>query len=83
MLKLLPTTLEEPPATITETYSLSRPIEAGEFVYVYDGHKDDYIWQLVSEVRVEYGRQKIRVEGTVFFFDEALVAAVRRCESVD
>jgi hypothetical protein len=59
-----------------ETYSPERSIVAGDFVYVFDGHKNDYIWQQVAEVRVERTRRSVRVVDTNFFFDEALVAAV-------
>lgn len=62
-------------ATI-ETNTPDRQILPGDFVYVWDGAKNDYLWQLVKDVKVDGARRKINVDGTSFFFDEALVAAV-------
>jgi hypothetical protein len=59
-----------------ETYTPERQIIVGDFVYVYDGVKEQYIWQQVAAVKVENERQKIKVCDTDFYFDEGLVAAV-------
>jgi hypothetical protein len=45
-------------------------------VLVYDGIKERSIWQRVEEVNETDDRLKIRVEGTDFFFDSALVISV-------
>ncbi len=51
-------------------------LRAGDDVLVYDGVKERNIWQRVEKVREVAGRLKIRVEGTDFFFDSALVISV-------
>lgn len=55
---------------------VERPIEPGEFVYLHDGASGLWKWEQVASVRVEDGRQKIRIVNTDFYFDEGIVAAV-------
>lgn len=49
-------------------------LRPGDSVLVRDGVKETNIWQRVAELKEgNGGRLKLRVEGTSFFFDEALV----------
>jgi hypothetical protein len=48
-------------------------LRTGDRVLVWDGRKERNIWQRIAQIEVSGGRLKLRVEGTPFFFDEALV----------
>jgi hypothetical protein len=48
-------------------------LRPGDSVWVFDGMKDRNIWLRIAEITCVEGRMRIRVEGTDFFFDEALV----------
>lgn len=48
-------------------------LKPGDFVLVWDGVKGRDIWQRIAEIEESSARLKLRVEGTDFFFDEALV----------
>jgi hypothetical protein len=62
--------------TIVENHSLSSPfatLRAGDCVLVYDGAKEKNLWCEIADIKEVNGRWKIRVTGTDFYFDEALV----------
>lgn len=48
-------------------------LRVNDHVYVYDGKKQSNVWQEIAAIKEVDGRLKIRVKGTGFFFDEALV----------
>jgi hypothetical protein len=56
-----------------ETRPSLRNLLAGDSVFVWDGLKGVNLWQTVADIKEVDGRMKIRVEGTTFYFDQALV----------
>jgi len=48
-------------------------LRAGDHVYVWDGARARNVWCKVADTKEVDGRLKIRITGTSFFFDEAIV----------
>ena len=54
-------------------------LRAGDSVLVWDSERGRDRWQRVAETRIaDSGRLKLKVRGTQFFFDEALVVSYMR-----
>ncbi len=64
---------EHTTSTVTTPTSRLSHLRAGDSVWVYDGVKDRNIWLEIAEAVCVGGRMRFRVEGTDFFFDEALI----------
>ncbi len=60
------------PITAASRLSHLRP---GDWVWVWDGVAERNLWMQVAEAVCVEGRMRFRVEGTDFFFDEALIIA--------
>jgi hypothetical protein len=52
-------------------------------VLVWDGVQERNIWQRIAQIEARGGRLMLRVEGTPFFFDEALVISYECCASAE
>ena len=61
---------------LAQTDTPERSIVTGDFVYVYDEQRQDYLWKQVAELRHEHGSLTVRLVDTCYFFDSSFVAAV-------